>query len=227
MSANIWIDTDHNNLYASDKLLCEVLKERREHDQKSILEIPEKDFQKQIHSAQKQPHGEIEKLITSEFTIDLITLGKPVLTELEHDGENSVIYQKIPFECDPVLLEYSPVAAGPIPPIASTKKQTPARGPIGKIIKSKNSSNCGEIEVKLIIKGDVIYDDNIMQKIEAKFKNNLDRIKKWAGYANEEIADSNRLLSYNVDQPIRARMRRLKRIEEINQLRHTEVDEQE
>ena len=90
MSANIWIDTRHNNLHASDKLLLEVLEERREHAQKSVLEIPEKDVQ-------KQKLREIEKLLTSQFTIGRVTFGNPKITRPEPEGGNYLICQTIPF----------------------------------------------------------------------------------------------------------------------------------
>ena len=209
MSNNICIDKSHNNLHADGKLLFEVIEERRQRAKKKVKEIADGDLL-------KQPANAIAAHIASEFTIDGLDFGKPAITGLKPEGKNYVIYQKIPFEGNPILFEYSPVAAGHRPPIGSTEKQTPARGPIGKIIKSSNSSGGGEIEIKLIIKDDVINDDDIHQKIKAKFKDNLDQIKKWAGYANEKAADFNKCLLSDVDPLIRTRKSNLKRIEEIN-----------
>lgn len=215
MSANIWIDKDNNCLYASGKSLFEFIEEIRERAKNRVWEIPKEDFQKQTHS-------EIEKLITSEFTIGRVTFGKPVITKLEPEGKNYVTYQKIPFEGDPGLLRHSPTDANFRQPIFPAKRPTPtkkptlARSPIGKIIESKDSRNGREIEVKLIIKGDVINDMNTSQRIEAEFKNNLDLIKKYTDTANWNVAHFNKYFYYDVGQSIKDRKDRLKGINEIN-----------
>ncbi len=208
MSANIWIDTHHNNLHASNKLLSEVLEERREDAQKSVLAIPEKDFLKQNNS-------EIEKPLTCQFTIGLVTFEDPKIKRPEPEGGNYVIHQTIPFKGDPVLLEYSPFATGPIPPIASTKKQTPARGPIGKIIKLKNSSNCREIEVKLVFKGDIMNEENTPQNIKKILKNNYIEIMEWTDSANQDAAQFNKHLPYYISVSIQDRRNSLQMIENV------------
>lgn len=208
MSANIWIDKSHNNLHASSELLSKFLDERTKDAQKSVLEIPEKDFLKQKNS-------QIEKPLTAQFTIDLITLEKPAPTKPELAGKNYVICQTILFKGDPVLLEYSPVAAGPTPPIDSTKKQTPARGPIGKIIKSKNSSNCGEIEVKLVIKGDIMNQKNTALNIKKILKKNYIEIMEWTDFANQDATQFNKHLPYYISVSIQDRRNSLEMIENV------------